>query len=166
MQKLIFTKQAGLDPVTISDWQAEQVSQHNGQWLKITDEKTGAILYNGKKSNIDRIEPIQSKLGKVMRYLCDYWESHQIREPFMRCWCREDYKVEPNLWYDYLTIVLGHNHKDEPTKQERDDWTGYAIDRSKAELRSFAKEKIKIALAEQEEKNAKIIDNLPNYETL
>ena len=102
--KVIFVRW-WIEPILITESQAMSIRTTKGSWLTITDsDDPSKILYDGKKTDVSRIENAWSQRQKEiasMEWICDYWHSHQWNAT---CNCEKEkgYKVD---WYTFKKTI-------------------------------------------------------------
>ncbi len=128
--KVLFTTKDAM-PIWITREQAEAIRQSKSHWITITDTDTGfnqTILYDGKKSNIDRIIPVDWKKVQELqglRYFNDYWDSRLVVDMDSDDSVKK-YKCSGYLFSLYMDLKHWFQYAQDITNEKRELFTRWA----------------------------------------
>lgn len=131
--KIIFTAK-DMSPIWITREQAEAIRQSKSHWITITDTDAGfnqEIIYDGKKSNIDRIVPTDwKKIQELqwLRYFNDFGESRLVVDMD-----NDDsvsrYKCSGYVFSLYMDLRHWFQYAQDITKDKREQFLNWVKDK-------------------------------------
>lgn len=132
--KIVFVKRE-MNPIWITEYQAIAIRNHAGVWITIHDDPTNpqsAVLYDGKKSNIEQIIPMDWKKIQEyqgLRYFNWFGESRLVVD------LENDdsigrYKCSEYLFSLYMDLKHGFFYAQDITKEKREQFLNWAKDKS------------------------------------
>lgn len=131
--KIVFVKRE-MTPIWITEGQAIAIRTHQGLWITIHEhshDPQSAVLYDGKKSNIEQIIPMDWKKiqdFQWLRYFNDFWESRLVVD-MNNDDSIQKYKCSGYLFTFYMDLKHGFSYAQDITKEKRDKFLDWVKDK-------------------------------------
>lgn len=128
--KIVFVKRE-MTPIWITEYQAIAIRNHSWIWITIHDDPTNPeseVLYDGKKSNIEQIIPMDwKKIQELqwLRYFNDYGDSRLVVDIDSDDSVKK-YKCSGYLFSLYMDLKHWFQYVQDITKEKRELFTRWA----------------------------------------
>lgn len=123
-----------MNPIWVNEFQAIAIRNHSGLWITIHEnpsDQESAVLYDGKKSNIEQIIPMDWKKVQEfqgLRYFNDFGESKLVVDMDNDDGVKR-YKCSGYLFTWYMDLKHGFTYAQDITKDLRDKFLDWAKDK-------------------------------------
>jgi len=145
--KIVFVKKE-MNPIWITEYQAIAIRNHQWLWVTIREnpmDDKSAVLYDGKKSNIEQIIPMDWKKIREyqgLRYFNDFWESRLIVD-INNDDAPKRYKCSGYLFSMYMSLKFKYVYPQDISQNDRKIFLRWSENKTYSEVTSRLLEEIK-----------------------
>lgn len=131
--KIVFVKKE-INPIWVTEFQAIAIRNHSWLWITIhekPEDPNSPVIYDGKKSNIEQIIPIDWKKiqdYQWLRYFNDFGESRLVVDMDNDDGVQK-YKCSGYLFSWYMQLKHGFIYAQDITKEKRDKFLEWVKDK-------------------------------------